>query len=132
MIDKVILLLDELFCNEDVVFGDDEISIYGELIFEEVVLDSLFFNLYLWVKFEDVSMMDVFLVFFGEIMVDLLSYDKVKNLKYEIKFKRLGFGGSYSVFVILNVGWKVNKEVWIKLGDYMIDIYYGVRIEDKK
>lgn len=36
------------------------------------------------------------------------------------------------VSATLNVGWKANKEAWIKPGDYMTDTHYGVRIEDKK
>lgn len=131
-IDKVISSSDELPRNEDVVLGDDEISIHGELIFEEGAPDSLPPNSHLRVKFEDVSMMDAPSVLLGETMVDLSSYDKAKNLKYEIKSKRPGLGGSYSVSATLNVGWKANKEAWIKPGDYMTDTHYGVRIEDKK
>ena len=70
-IDKVISPSDELPRNEDVVLGDDEISIHGELIFEGVAPDSFPPNSYLLVKFEDVSMMDAPSVLLGKTVVDL-------------------------------------------------------------
>lgn len=87
------------------VGSENEVIVYGELMFEGSVLDFFLVNLYLKVEFEDVSFMDVSLVFLGSIVVDLLSYNKVMNFKYEIKCKKFDFYGSYSVFVVLNMGW---------------------------
>ena len=103
-IDKVISPSDELPRNEDVVLGDDEISIHGELIFEGVAPDSFPPNSHLQVKFEDVSMMDAPSVLLGKTVVDLSSYDKTENLKYEVKSKKPDLDGSYSVSATLNVG----------------------------
>lgn len=133
-IDKVISPPDEIPRNEDNedVLGDNEISVYGELIFGGGAPDSLPPNSHLLVKFEDVSMMDAPSVLLGKTMVDLSSYDKEKNLKYEIKSKKPDLGGSYSISATLNMGWKANKDAWIKQGDYMTDTHYDVKIEDKK
>lgn len=38
----------------------------------------------------------------------------------------------YSVFVVLNVGWKVDGYFWIRKGDYLNDIMYYVEIEEGK
>ena len=54
-------------------------------------------------------------------MVDLSNYDKAKNLKYDLKSKKPGLGGSNSVSATWNVGWKANKDAWILPGDYMTD-----------
>lgn len=37
--------------------------------------------------------------------------------------------GRYSVFGVLNVGWWVDEDFWIKKGDFFIDISYFVIIE---
>jgi len=106
------------------------ITVHGELIFDGGAPQSLPSNSHLKVKFEDVSIMDAASVLLGHTMVDLSSYDKSQNLKYTIKCKKPDTHGSYSVSAVLNVGWKADKNSWIRKGDYHTDMSHNVKIED--
>ena len=110
----------------------NEISIQGELMFEGSAPDRLPVNSYLKVKFEDVSYMDASSVLLGNTVVDLSSYNKATNLKYEIKCKKPDPHGRYSVSAVLNMGWQPDENSWIKQGDYHTDTHHSVKIEDGK
>lgn len=110
----------------------NEITVHGELMFEGTAPDRLPANSHLQVKFEDVSYMDASSVTLGEIMVDLSSYNKATNLKFEIKCKKPDPQGSYSLSAVLNMGWQADKDSWIKQGDYHTDTHHSVKIEDGK
>lgn len=132
-IDKVVSPPDEIPRNDDEeLISGNEITIHGELIFEGGAPDSLSPNSTLQVKFEDASLMDASSVLLGQTMVDLSSYVKTKNLKYEIKSKKPDPHGRYSVSATLNMGWKANKDEWIRRGDYHTDTHHEVKIEEKK
>lgn len=110
----------------------NEISIHGELIFEGGAPDTLPANSYLQVKFEDVSIMDASSVILGKTVVDLSSYNKATNLRYEIKCKKPDPHGRFSLSAVLNMGWQADKDSWIKRGDYFTDTHHSVKIEDGK
>ena len=49
--------------------------------------------------------------------------------KYDMKSKKPDLGGSNSVSATWNVGWKANKDAWIRPGDYMTDT---IRCKDRR
>ena len=106
-------------------------TVQGELTFAGGPPDSLPPNSHLKVKFEDASLMDVSSVLLGETMVDLSGYSKAHNLQYTIKCEKPNSGGIYSVSAVLNVGWKPDRNSWIRKGDYLTDTSFNVKIEDE-
>lgn len=110
----------------------NEITVYGELMFEGSAPDRLPAISYLKVKLEDVSLMDASSVLLGETEVDLSSYNKATNLKFEIKCRRPDPHGSYSLSAVLNMGWQADENSWIKHGDFHTDTHHSVKIEDGK
>ena len=112
--------------------SENEITVHGELMFEGSAPDRLPANSYLKVEFKDVSLMDASSVLLGSTVVDLSSYNKATNLKYEIKCKTPDSHGSYSLSAVLNMGWQADENSWIKQGDYHTDTHHNVKIEDGK
>lgn len=110
----------------------NEITVYGELMFERSAPERLPANSYLKVKLEDVSLMDASSVLLGETVVDLSSYNKATNLKFEIKCRRPDPHGSYSLSAVLNMGWQADENSWIKQGDFHTDTHHDVKIENGK
>ena len=101
-------------------------------MFEGSAPDRLPANSYLKVKLEDVSLMDASSVLLGETVVDLSSYNKATNLKFEIKCRRPDPHGSYSLSAVLNMGWQADENSWIKQGDFHTDTHHDVKIENGK
>ena len=70
----------------------------------------------------------------GKTVVNLSEYRRGKVLSYSITCKRPELPRTfYSVSAVLNVGWKPNnKHEWIRKGDFITDIYFGVRVNKFK
>lgn len=119
----------------------DYISISGNISFKGVPPKRFPRNSRLIVKFVDDSLADVSWTVLGKTVVNLSNRRRRKTLSYTVTCKRPEmvpefdeFDSSYyySVNAVLNVGWKKNKNNWLRRGDYFTDTRFGVHITKHK
>lgn len=118
--------------SEDETAGKgNKITITGEVRFskgqEPIDLPPSF----LFVKFEDVSLLDAPSKVLGKQEFNLKDYRKGEKITYSMEIEKPNDfhpAYDYDVSAVLNVGWKKTKDAWIRKGDYHTDESFPVKL----
>jgi len=111
----------------------DQITVYGKIIFpKDNIPKVLPANSHMKVDFSDFSIQDASSHIIASTEIDLSTYSKDSGLNYEIKCRRPPAHDFYEVSAVLNMGWKPNKDDWIRKKDYHTTTAMMVKITDEK